>query len=95
MSLIESLPARPLEPQELTSLNRADAFELVVAVEDDGPARSLLVATEGWVKAIAYEDDAGWSVVETVELDEETQRIDGLQTCEEAVLSFRDDGNEE
>ncbi|MBC9986231.1 MULTISPECIES: hypothetical protein [Haloferax] len=95
MSLIESLPARPLEPQELTSLNRADAFDLVVAVEDDGPARSLLVATEGWVKAIAHEDGAGWSVVETVALDDETERIDGLQACEEAILSFRDDGNEE
>ncbi|ELZ97770.1 MULTISPECIES: hypothetical protein [Haloferax] len=95
MSLIESLPPRPLEPQELTSLNRADAFDLVVAVEDDGPARSLLFATDAWVKGVAYEDDAGWSVVETVALDGETERIDGLQTCEEAVLSFRGDGNEE
>ncbi|MFC7129496.1 hypothetical protein [Haloferax chudinovii] len=95
MSLIESLPPRPLEPQELTSLNRADAFDLVVAVEDDGPARSLLFATDAWVKGAAYQEDAGWSVVETVTVDGGTERIEGLQACEEAILSFRNDENEE
>ncbi|AFK19251.1 hypothetical protein E6P09_10755 [Haloferax mediterranei ATCC 33500] len=95
MALIDSLPARPLEPQELTSLNRSEAFELVVAVENDGPARGLLFATEAWVKGAAYDDESGWSVVETEELDEETARIDGLQSCESAVLSFQDADSEE
>ncbi|WP_411963404.1 hypothetical protein [Haloferax sp. YSMS24] len=94
MALIDSLPPRPLEPQELTSLNRSEAFELVVAVENDGPARGVLFATDAWVKGVAYEDDSGWSLVETVEITDESPRIDGLQVCEEAVLSFQDAENE-
>lgn len=94
MALIDSLPPRPLEPQELTSLNRSDAFELVVAVESDGPARGVLFATDTWVKGVAYEDDSGWSLVETVEITDESPRIDGLQACEAAVLSFQDPENE-
>ncbi|ELZ82312.1 hypothetical protein KU306_12460 [Haloferax larsenii] len=95
MALIESLPPRPLEASELTSLNRSDAFELVVSIESEEPARGLLFATASWVKGVAYDDRQGWTVVDTVELDEETARIDGLQACEEAVRSFHDDGNEE
>ncbi|KAB1188476.1 MULTISPECIES: hypothetical protein [Haloferax] len=95
MTLIDSLPPRPLEPQELTSLNRAEAFELVVAVESDGPARGVLFATETWVKGVAYDDDSGWTLVETVELDDETARIDGLQTCEAAIHAFQGEENEE
>ncbi|ELZ98945.1 hypothetical protein C440_01275 [Haloferax mucosum ATCC BAA-1512] len=95
MTLIDSLPPRPLEPQELTSLNRSEAFDLVVAVENDGPARGLLFATDSWVKGAAYADESGWSVVETVELDDGTARIDGLQACESSILSFQDDENEE
>ncbi|KAB1194299.1 hypothetical protein GJR96_12975 [Haloferax sp. MBLA0076] len=95
MTLIDSLPPRPLEPQELTSLNRAEAFELVVAVESDGPARGVLFATDSWVKGVAYDDVSGWTLVETVALDDETARIDGLQACEDAVRSFQNDENEE
>ncbi|WP_416839674.1 hypothetical protein [Haloferax sp. DFSO52] len=94
MTLIDSLPPRPLEPQELTSLNRSDAFELVVAVESDGPARGVLVATAAWVKGVAYDEASGWSLVETVELSDELPRIEGLQACEAAVLSFQDSENE-
>jgi hypothetical protein len=95
MTLIDSLPPRPLKPQELTSLNRSESFELVVAVESDGPARGVLFATELWVKGVAYDDASGWSLVQTVELDADTPRIDGLQACEEAVLTFQDGENEE
>ncbi|KAB1198876.1 MULTISPECIES: hypothetical protein [Haloferax] len=94
MALIDSLPPRPLKPQELTSLNRSEAFELVVAVENDGPARGVLFATDAWVKGVAYDDTSGWSLVETVEITDEQPRIDGLQVCETAVLSFQDDENE-
>ncbi|WP_396612672.1 hypothetical protein ACH9L7_05190 [Haloferax sp. S1W] len=95
MALIESLPPRPLEAPELTSLNRSDAFELVVSVESEEPARGLLFATESWVKGVAYDDESGWSVVETVELGDETARIDGLQACEGSILSFHGGENEE
>ncbi|SFG16140.1 hypothetical protein SAMN04488063_1615 [Halopelagius inordinatus] len=89
MSLVESLPPRPLSPKELTGLNTADAFELAVSVEsDDGDeARSLLLATDAWVKALAF-DGGSWTLVETVSLDGR-ERIEGLQACEEAVREFR------
>ncbi|WP_410764693.1 hypothetical protein [Haloferax sp. DFSO60] len=90
MGLISSLPPRPLKAPELSSLNRSDAFELVVSVESEEPARSLLFATEGWVKGVLFDDEEGWTAIKTVELDEETRRVDGLQTCEEAILAARD-----
>ena len=94
MALIDSLPPRPLEPQELTSLNRSDSFQLVVAVESDGPARGVLFATETWVKGVAYEAKSGWTLVETVEITDDVARIDGLQACEAAIVSFQDAENE-
>ncbi|MFC7203624.1 hypothetical protein ACFQJC_08865 [Haloferax namakaokahaiae] len=92
MGLISSLPSRPLKAPELSSLNRADAFELVVSVESEEPARSLLFATETWVKGALFDEDEGWTVVETVELGDELQRVDGLQACEEAIVAARDEG---
>jgi hypothetical protein len=90
MTLVESLPSRPLSPKELTDLNAADAFELAVSVEDEDEAESLLVATESWVKGLVFDATASeWRVVETVTLDGETRRIDGLQACEDAVLAYR------
>jgi hypothetical protein len=88
MTLVESLPSRPLTPKELTDLNAADAFELAVSVEDDDAAESLLVATDSWVKGLVF-DGSAWRVVETVTLDDENRRIDGLQACEGAVLGYR------
>lgn len=87
MSLVESLPPRPLSPKELAGLNTADAFELAVSVESDDEARSLLLATDAWVKGLAFEDDS-WTLVETVSLDGR-ERIEGLQACEDAVRAFR------
>ncbi|MFC6825546.1 hypothetical protein [Halopelagius fulvigenes] len=104
MTLVESLPPRPLSPKELTGLNTADAFELAVSVESDvdeqrssarrtqsgdGDARSLLLATNEWVKGLAFDEEGGtWTVVETVSLDGR-ERLEGLQACEEAVWAFR------
>jgi len=90
MSVVESLPPRPLNPQELLQLNSADALELAVPIEDGGRVTGVLVATESWVKGLALDADAdGWTVVETVALDADTERVDGLQACEAEILRFR------
>ncbi|WP_144901119.1 hypothetical protein [Halobellus captivus] len=96
MSVVDSLPARPLNPQELVQLNAAEALELAVPIEDEGRASGLLVAAETWVKGLAFEADAeSWTVVETVPLDGETERVDALQACERAILRFRGDDPDE
>lgn len=95
MSLVESLPPRPLSPKELTGLNTADAFELAVSVESDEEARSLLLATDAWVKGLAFDGESeAWTVVETVSLDGR-QRLEGLQACEEAVWAFRGEAGDD
>jgi len=92
MSVVDSLPARPLTPEELVQLNAAEALEMAVPIEDEGRASGLLVAAEAWVKGLAFDDESeSWSVVETVTLGAETERVDGLQACERAILRFRGD----
>lgn len=86
MTLLESLPPRPLSAGELTGLNRADAVDLAVALEGEEPAAGITLATDRWVKALAF-DGEGWRTVETVELADR-ERVDALQECEEALLSF-------
>lgn len=88
MSVLDSLPSRPLGRGELTSLNRADAVDLAVSVESEGEAESLLVATDDWVTGLAF-DGEGWRLIERVALDGDTERIDGLQACEAAILEWR------
>ncbi|MGQ4555685.1 hypothetical protein [Halobellus sp. GM3] len=96
MSIVESLPPRPLAPEELLRLNAADALELVVPIEDEGRASGVLVATTEWVKGLAFDAAAGsWTVVETVSLDGDSERIDGMQTCEAEIIRFRGDDPEE
>ncbi|KTG10231.1 hypothetical protein AUR64_11655 [Haloprofundus marisrubri] len=104
MSILDSLPNRPLSDAELASLNRAEAVELAIAVDEDGPTEALLLATESWVKALVFDrseqdseengdteesrGDGGWRTVETVTL-EETERYEALKQCEETVRSLR------
>ncbi|QIB74198.1 hypothetical protein GL213_08720 [Halogeometricum borinquense] len=89
MTIVESLPPRPLSAKELMDLNRSDALELASPIEEEGDASGVIVATDSWVKGLAFDEDGGgWSVVETVSLSD-NERIDGLQTCEEAILAFR------
>lgn len=88
VSLLTSLPDRPLSAAAVAALNRADAVELAVAVDDD-PADGLLLATDAWVKGLAF-DGAGWSVVETVGVDDADDRYDALRACEAAVRAERD-----
>lgn len=90
MTLVDSLPPRPLGPEELMQLNAADALELAVPVEEEGRASGVLVATDAWVKGLAFDADAeSWTVVETVSLSADVERIDGLQAFEAEILRFR------
>lgn len=89
MSILDSLPDRPLAAGELSKLNRSDGVELAVAVDGEegaapsgSEAESVLLATDRWVKALVRDD--GWHVVETVCLDG-TERYDAMRTCEDAV----------
>lgn len=88
MTLLDSLPPRPLDESEVTALNRSDAVELAIAVDEDGPTDAVLLATDAWVKALLLGDD-GWTVVETVSLDD-AERYEALRTCEETVREARE-----
>ncbi|QCJ48070.1 MULTISPECIES: hypothetical protein [Haloprofundus] len=89
MSILDSLPSRPLSDAELASLNRADAVELAIAVDDGGPTEALLLATESWVKALVFGgEDGGWRTADTVSLDE-VERYEALKRCEESARSLR------
>lgn len=93
MSVRSSLPDRPLREAEVVSLNRSDAVDLAVATETNGPTAGVVVATDDWVKGLAFDgtwDDGfegSWTVVETTSLDE-AERYEGLQECEDAVRAF-------
>lgn len=89
MSLVTSLPDRALSAGEIAALNRADAVDLAVAVDDDDPADGVLLATDAWVKGLALRD-GGWAVVETVAVDGADGRYDALRACEDAVRDARD-----
>jgi hypothetical protein len=90
MSVIDSLPDRPLADGELSELNRADRVELAVAVDSGettaDATESFLLATDEWVKALVRED--GWHVVETVALDG-TERYEAMRACEDAIRTYR------
>lgn len=95
MAIVESLPPRPLTARELLDLNRSDALELASPIEEEGDASGVILATESWVKGVAFDDAGdGWTVVETVPLDGH-ERIDGLQACETAILDFRGESVED
>ena len=96
MSLLSSLPGRPLSDGEVAALNRSESVELAVAVDSethteaaeanaaaDG-AEGLLLATESWVKGLDFRGGV-WEVVESVAVDGEADRYDALRTCEDAV----------
>jgi len=104
MSLVASLPGRPLTDGEIASLNRADSIQLAVAVESDTDseaaeanaadpgAEGLLVATDSWVKGIDFLGGA-WEVVESVGIEDDEDRYDALRACEDAVRANRSDAS--
>ena len=93
MGLLESLPARPLTRAELARLNDADAVDLVAPVTEadaeadtspDARIAGVLVATDAWVQAVVFRDEA-WEAVARVDLDD-TERFDALRACEAEAL---------
>jgi hypothetical protein len=95
MSVLDSLPDRPLTDAELASLNRSDAVEVAVDVTEaerktPGDVAGLLLATADWVKGLAHGDD-GWREIATRELRADEERFDAMQHCEDAVRDVLDE----
>lgn len=92
---LSSLPTRPLDADEVGSLNGADGIEMAVPVDGESPAAALLVATDSWVKALLFDDEDGdgWRVVESVSLAD-AERFEALTRCESAVHAARDAEND-
>jgi len=96
--VLDSLPARPLRQREVTALNHADAFELVVPVNREEAVEAetrepvvvterLILGTDDWVKGLVYDD--GWLVVETVAVDDpDEERFEAMRDCEAAVADY-------
>ncbi|WP_049981648.1 hypothetical protein [Halolamina rubra] len=92
MRVLDSLPDRPLTDAELASFNQSEAIEIAVEVAeaDDDGIGGVILATEDWVKGLAYGAE-GWRVAETVSLgDGENERYDGMRACESAVREALD-----
>lgn len=95
---LESLPDRPLRQQEVTGLNHADAFSLVVPVDREEAVEAdtrepvvvterLILGTDDWVKGLVY--DGGWTEVESVAIDDpDEERFDAMRDCETAVAEY-------
>lgn len=95
---LESLPDRPLRQREVTALNHADAFTLVVpvnreeAVETDTRepvvvTERLVLGTDDWVRGLVYDD--GWRAIETVRIDDpDEERFDAMRACESALAEY-------
>lgn len=105
VTVLSSLPERPLTEAEVSILNRSEPVTLAVAVETepggadsggdepddgDGDTRGILLATDEWVRGIAFTDGA-WEAVATDSYDDSDARYDALQECESAVRSALDD----
>ena len=95
---LDSLPARPLRQREVTALNHADAFSLVVPVNREEAVEAetrepvvvterLILGTDDWVKGLVY--DGGWVVVESVQIkDPDEERFEAMRDCEAAVADY-------
>jgi hypothetical protein len=95
---LDSLPDRPLRQEEVTGLNHADAFELVVPVDREEAVEAetrepvvvterLILGTDDWVKGLVYDD--GWVAVESVAIDDpDEERFDAMRDCEDAVADY-------
>ncbi|SNR31618.1 hypothetical protein [Halorubrum vacuolatum] len=84
MGTLDSLPARPLRESEVAALNRSDGLQYAVATERAGPTGGIIIATDEWVKGLAFADSE-WNVVASERLDG-TPRPDALRRCERAVV---------
>lgn len=90
MSVVQSLPTEPLSEDVILALNDADALEIALPVgKDEERARGVMLATQAWLKALAFDGEA-WQVVETYDLAD-MARVDAIQDGEEAIESFLDE----
>lgn len=106
MTVVDSLPDRPLTDAEVSKLNRSEPVTLAVAVAFDDPdgadtpdgdsasdeGRGLVLATDEWVRGLAFGDDQ-WTAVEAVAYGEDTERYEALRDCETAVREWLDGRN--
>lgn len=95
---LESLPDRPLRQQEVTALNHADAFSLVVPVDREDAVEAdtrepvviterVILGTDDWVTGLVYDD--GWLEVESVAIaDPDKERFEAMRDCETAVADY-------
>jgi hypothetical protein len=95
---LDSLPDRPLRQREVTALNHADAFSLVVPVDREDAVEAdtrepvvvterLILGTDDWVQGLVYDD--GWRAVESVGIDDPgEERYEAMRDCEAAVTSY-------
>lgn len=95
---LDTLPDRPLRQREVTALNHADAFSLLVPVDREEAVEAdtresvviterLILGTDSWVKGLVYDD--GWRTVESVVIDDpDTERFDAMRDCEAAVAGY-------
>ncbi|MFB6081864.1 MAG: hypothetical protein ABEJ67_03490 [Halanaeroarchaeum sp.] len=97
MSVVRSLPDRPVTQSEVTVLNESDRLAMAVpvtqtdavATEDREPVTitdQLLLATDSWVVGLVYDDE--WVEVERVSIEGPgNERFAALRTCEDAIES--------
>ncbi|GAA0273194.1 hypothetical protein [Halobacterium noricense] len=95
---LKSLPDRPLRQQEVTALNHADAFSLVVPVDREEAVEAdtrepvviterVILGTDDWVTGLVY--DGGWLAVESVAIDDpDEERFEAMRDCEAAVADY-------
>jgi len=92
--VVESLPDRALTMTEVAALNDADAFDLVVPMEEEEAVstedmeegtvcEAFVVASGSRVRGLVFED--GWRVVESVSTEGEEDRTDAMLACEAAI----------
>lgn len=68
MTLLDSLPSRPLRSAELEALRDAAAVtEAAPLGVDDDDIRALAVQAGETIHGLGYDPDAGWSVVDSRE----------------------------
>lgn len=98
MSVISSLPDRPVTQGEITALNESDRLAMAVPVTQEDAVTAdeqepvtitdqLILATDEWVVGLVHDD--GWKEIERIAIDGPgSGRFEALQACESACESY-------
>ncbi len=71
VTVLDSLPSRPLRSAELEALRDADSVtEAAPLGVDDDDIRALAVQTDETIHGLGYDPDSGWTVVDSREADD-------------------------